>query len=164
MKKHAAIVLILLTQLALAGPESVNSKLQAMYDKADTLKTKKDVAGLGKFLTETRTSDFVFFAKSGRHTLKDLIQGMSLGMKLIDKVSKATVHIDKLTVTGSTALATTTTIFVFITHPLEDHHAHVLSEQIVGEDTWIKANEGWKLKQSKSTSEHFFRDGRPYGS
>ena len=152
--------------LVIAGPgqtikNPIQTKIQALYDEADSLTFRRDIPGLSKFLLKTRTPDFLFIAKSGKTPLPQLIQSMSLVMRTIDKVVTATVKVNKLTVQGTTATTNLSTVFVFISKKTSAEPKHVYSEQVIGEDTWIKSGESWKLKVSMTTTEHLFKDGRP---
>jgi hypothetical protein len=160
MKIVPILTLVILSSTSFAQDTALKAQFQATYDKVDALKTKKDIAGLRSYLAETRTKDWVFFAKSRKLTLKDVNAGIGEAMSIIDKVTEATVKIEKMIVKDSKATVTLSTVFAFVTKPMQDKHTHVLSEHVLSEDTWIKTDTGWKIQTSNSISEHFLRDGK----
>ena len=160
MKMIPFFALLVLSTGAYSQDDGLRAQFQATYDKVDALKTKKDVPGLTAYLAATRTKDWVFFAKSRKLTLKDVNAGIASAMSIIDKVTTATVKIDKLVVKDSKATVTLSTVFAFVTKPMDDHHAHVLSEHVLSEDTWVRVDGVWKIQSSNSISEHFLRDGK----
>jgi len=145
------------------SPVQVNpvGHLQAVYDQTNALKLKRDVVSLEKVLRETHTTDYIFYGRSGKSTLDQVINGMKSAMEHISSATQATTKIEKFVRTPEGGIATVRTFFVFTTKPMDDGRTHVISEQIVGQDRWISRGPNWSLKMSKTTSEKFLRDGQP---
>ena len=140
---------------------SAITTIQGFYDQANAFKLKKDSVGLEKFFREHYSSYYLFYGRSGKSNLDQAIQGMKSFMQHISSASKATTKLEKLTRTSEGAVTNVHTVFVFLTKPMDDGHAHVLSEQIEGQDRWIWHGGKWSLLMSRTTSEKFLRDGRP---
>jgi len=153
-------VFLILDPACSAQDDAVKLKLQALYDQVDALKLKKDADGLAKYLASTRTPDYVFEAKSGRHNLAEMIKSMRTVFKLFDKVTRATVHIDTFKLDGTTATVVITSSTEMKTKMLEDKRFHTIAEEATGVDTWVKKDGDWKLKYSRSLKEAFIKDGK----
>ena len=160
MKIVPILALAAISSPVFAQDADLKAKFHATYDKVDAVKTNKVMAGLRAYLAETRTKDWVFFAKSRKLTIKDVNAGIGEAMSIIDKVTEATVKIEKMVVKDKKATVTLSAVFAFVTKPMEDKHTHVLSEHVLSEDIWVKTDAGWKIQTSNSISEHFLRDGK----
>jgi hypothetical protein len=163
MKWVAALVLLLIASPSFAATQTspAAKQIQALYDQAGNLMVKQDVRGLVKYLQETRTSSYAYISKqSGKRSLIEMIQSMAMVLSTF-RVIKAGVHVDQCHVNGSTAIVTITTRIEMVTKASKGHIAHTLGQETHGEDTWIKTDGAWKLKQSKVATESITQDGRP---
>jgi len=154
------MLLVVMSAAVFGSQIDLKTKLQTSYDEVEKLILRKDIRGVSKLLTETRTSDYILDAKSGKHALTDVIRSLSTVLPTFDKVTRATVHIDHLTVKGPIVIATITANLVLATKPLQDGKVHTIAEEATGDDTWVRVGDKWKLKLSKVLKSTFYRDGK----
>jgi hypothetical protein len=144
---------------AFAGQDATKKQLQAQYDRAGGILIQQDVKGFVKFLQETRTPGYAYITKHGKYHLDKLMQSMAMVLSTY-RVTKSSVKIEKIKVTGDTADVTVTTVTELETRPTKSQQKHKLEQEVHGEDSWIKLDGVWKLKMSQVTSEHIMQDGQ----
>jgi hypothetical protein len=161
MKATVDLFLIAAILTASAQTKQETAQFQKLYDRAGNLMINQDRNGLVRFIEDTRTADYTYVSiKSGRHTLKETLQSMAMVLSTF-RVTKSSVHIDKLQITGSTAVASITTTVEFTTRPSKSKRPHSVGQELRGLDVWVKRDGKWKLKLSKVTSEAETREGKP---
>lgn len=159
MKRLSFVVgVVALTAIVGADPKS---ELTATYAKMEAALKAKDLAGVMKFFS----NDFTWIDAKGTKSNKAQIEAqMKLQMSAIQKVHRATTKILKLTPKDGTQVARTEGVFEadLKLNPQATKPSRFKSVSIT-EDTWVKSQTGWGLRQVKTVKETMTLDGKPFG-
>lgn len=144
-----------------ADDATVRKALGAQYTKFNQGLIKKDLKSTFSLLTP----DAKFIEVGGQTRTHEQMHQMMEQMLSTMTISKATNTIDKLKVTGETAIAEVT-LKSSGAMKGEDKKTHTVGYISKSRDTWTKTAEGWKLKQIVAVSENMTMDGKPvnYGA
>lgn len=151
-KKVLAGLLLGLTLMsaAVASPQDERA-IRKLYDAyEDSYHTKNVLPDVSM-----TTPDFTARMKDG--TVLDRKKYAEVMRQQLLMAQNEAFSIDKLTITGKTAVAITRE-----TIETKARGGHVFGAVSRGRDTWVKTAEGWKLKRTDSISEEYTLDGEPF--
>ena len=156
-----ALVFCLQGSQVRAEDAEMRKTLGAQYAKFNQGLIKKDIKSMFSLLTP----DAKFIEVGGQKTTREQMHQMMEQMLSTMSLSKATSTIDKLNVSGDTAIAEVT-LRSSGAMKGQDKKTHLVGYVSKSRDTWTKTSEGWKLKQIVAVSENMTMDGKPvnYGA
>jgi ketosteroid isomerase-like protein len=144
---------------ARADDAAVRKQLEAQYAKLATAFKKKNVNGV----MAIGTSDFSMKEPNG--TVSDAkasaegIKQMFAGVKSFNKVE---MKIQKLTVKGNQAVATSTYLYDSQTPAPPKGKSHRMVQKGLSKDTWVKAGNTWKVRVVEMLNGEMSMDGKPF--
>ncbi len=151
---------------ALAQDGALRKELQAAYDKMAAGIAKKDIKPMIGYLAADFSNEGPDGQKQGREELEAEFTGY---MKMVTRVDQVSLKIRKLEVNGDQAVAD---VAMKLRVQMNDANgdfgekgkAHRLEMDSVEQETWVKGDQGWKIRASKSLpGGKFLVDGKPLG-
>ena len=153
----AALSLVTLAQcVAVADAAADKKSIETAYAKATAALNKKNVEPIvGMY-----TPDAVSIGEKGqRRSIKDSLPQLKQMVAVATSINAAS-KVASLKVTGSTAVAKVDqTITVVL--PGQGGAKQTLKATELGEDSWVKTAQGWKIKQSKTIKSNSTLNGQP---
>lgn len=142
-----------------ADDAAARKAIEVQYAKMASAMKHKDMA----MLKSTATADFTM-KMPGQPTVN--MQQAEAMMKqqfaMMPSIEEVSVHIDKLTVKGSTAIALASEKMRATTKG-PDGKTHQFADSSTARDTWVKTPRGWRCKFDDNLTEHSTLDGKPVG-
>lgn len=151
----AACVLLIFVGGASADKRA-ERQIRAEYAKTVQYTKAKNVEGLLRQMTP----DFLYKTQKGEVMSKQMVEAvMREQFALMKSIDRRKSTIKKIEVKGNTARVTTEEelAFTFVDAQGKPHKAHT---KATTRDTWVRTQQGWKVKMTESLSETTTIDGK----
>jgi hypothetical protein len=166
-KVLASILFVFIAGTSLVHAQSrtrhtVRKELTAKYEKVIEAYRNKNIVAF----MQDKTSDFTGTSLNGNVATREQVEaGVKQRMERIKKLNYLKIEIKNITVAGDTAVAITTQEFSRVVTDREGKEHTVVSSGTEHRDTWVKTEDGWKMKsveELKQGTETI--DGQPSGT
>jgi len=143
-----ALILVFGVVASLAHAQSrtrhvVRKELTAKYEKVVEAYRNKDI----EVFMEDKTPDFTGTALNGKVANREQVEaGVKQRMERIKTLNYLKIGIKNITITGNIAIAITTQEFSRVITDAQGKEHTVVSSGTTHRDTWMKTENGWKLK------------------
>lgn len=143
-----ALILVFGAVASLAHAQSrtrhvVRKELEAKYEKVAEAYRNKDI----KAFMEDKTPDFTGTSLNGNVATREQVEaGVKQRMERIKKLNYLKIEVKNITVNEDTAIAITTQEFSRVVTDAEGKEHTVVSSGTTHRDTWVKTENGWKMK------------------
>lgn len=162
VKKLAVLPFVFLGLTAAANAQSARrSELDAAYKELYAGFRSNDIKLIQRFFDKYAHPKFVYIGTGGkRQTRVELLTQFKATISPAMKVTQYAGVIDRVKTKKEQAMVDTTGDWTMIMTPPKGK-AQTITGKTVMTDTWVKMPGGWKLRESKVTSEKMKVDGKP---
>jgi ketosteroid isomerase-like protein len=153
----AAVSLVALAQCVVVADAAADKKtIESAYQKATAGLNKKDVSPIiGMY-----TPDAVSIGEKGqKRSVKDSLPQLKQMASVATSIN-ATAKVTSVKVSGATAVAKVDQTITIVL-PGQGGAAQTIKASELGEDSWVKTAQGWKIKQSKTIKSTSTLNGQP---
>jgi hypothetical protein len=158
--KAFTIAIALLASYAVALADGLRTQVNASMKTITAAMKKKDFATLSKQMKAGSTADFKYVEDGRTQTLDEMLEGMKMGLGMMQKLTACNVKLLKLQEHGKTAVGSMEHNMVG-TMMGQDKKTHTMSFTGVSEHTYVNVGGKWKMSSMTWKSQKQTMDGKP---
>jgi hypothetical protein len=157
--KALTLALTFLAAVAFAHAADLRTHIAASSQTIANAIKKKDFATLNKEIRAGTTSDFKYIENGKSETIDVMMQGMKMGLAMMDKITVCKTKTLTLKQKGNTAVCTMEHTMVGRMKG-QDKKTHTMSFTGVSEDTYVNQGGKWKMSSMAWKSQKQSMEGK----